>query len=138
MLLLRRERIRFVEVARRGNLEKAGIVVLSDSRTPTYMHMDGAHKLSDELRTAGTVTQLGGEHRCSLKFKAFVIETWLGERFQRPARHALATAWTSHGALRKANKRWRIEWLLALALRSRAAQILHPATIAPPAPAFTH
>ena len=86
--LLRAQRIRFVEVARRGHLEKEGIVVLSDSRAPSCMHMDGAYKLSDELRAAGTVPQFGGEHRCSLKFKAFVIETWLRERFQNPAKHA--------------------------------------------------
>lgn len=86
--LLRAERIRFVEVARCGHLEKEGIVVLADSRSPQCMHMDGAYKLSDELRAAGTVPQFGGEHRCSLKFKAFVIETWLRERFQYPARHA--------------------------------------------------
>ena len=86
--LLRRERIRFVEVARRGHLEKDGIVVLADSRSPDLMHMDGAYKLSDELRAAGTVPQFGGEHRCSLKFKAFVIETWLRENFQHSARHA--------------------------------------------------
>ncbi len=86
--LLRTERIRFVEVARRGHLEQEGIVVLADSRSPRCMHMDGAYKLSNELRAAGTVPQFGGEHRCSLKFKAFVIETWLRERFQYPARHA--------------------------------------------------
>ncbi len=86
--LLRAHQVRFVEVARRGHLEKEGIVVLSDSRAPASMHMDGAYKLSDELRASGTVPQFGGEHRCSLKFKAFVIETWLRERFQVPAKHA--------------------------------------------------
>ena len=86
--LLRTQRIRFVEVARRGHPEKEGIVVLSDSRAPSCMHMDGAYKLSDELRAAGTVPQFGGEHRCSLKFKAFVIETWLRERFRYFAKHA--------------------------------------------------
>lgn len=54
--LLRAERIRFVEVARRGHLEKEGIVVLANSRSPGRMHMDGAYKLSDELRSAGTST----------------------------------------------------------------------------------
>ena len=86
--LLRAYKIRFVEVARGGHLEKEGIVVLADSRAPACMHMAGAYKLSDELRAAGTVPQFGGEHRCSLKFKAFVIETWLRERFQHQARHA--------------------------------------------------
>lgn len=58
--LLRAERVRFVEVARCGHLEKEGIVVLADSRSPRSLHMDGAYKLSDELRAAGTVPQFGG------------------------------------------------------------------------------
>ena len=70
-----------MEVARRDHLEKDGFVVLADSNAPERMHMEGAYKLSDELRAAGTVPQFGGEHRCALKFKAFVIETWLRERF---------------------------------------------------------
>ncbi len=66
--------------------------MLADSRSPMCMHMDGAYKLSDELRAAGTVPQFGGERRCSRKFKAFFIETWLRERFQYPARHAFERA----------------------------------------------
>ena len=86
--LLRQYGVRFVQVARCGHLEKDGIVILGDSRQPEHLHTEGAYKLSDELRAAGTVPQFGGEHRCSLKFKAFVIETWLRECFTYPARHA--------------------------------------------------
>ena len=74
---LRAHRIRYVQVARGGHLEADGIIILSDTRSPREVHLDGAYKLSQELRAAGTVPQFAGEHRCSLKFKAWVIETWL-------------------------------------------------------------
>jgi hypothetical protein len=71
--------------------------------------------LSDELRAAGTVPQFGGEHHCSLKFKAFVIETWLNENIlgpvhtfgynaAEPAR--IYVKWNSFG-LRFARRRFR-------------------------------
>ena len=86
--VMREHGIRFVQVARKGHLEADGIVVLSDTRSPQHLHIEGAYRLSDELRSAGTVPQFGGEHRCSLKFKAWVIETWLRDYFPYPARHA--------------------------------------------------
>jgi len=87
--LLRKHRIRYVQVARRGHLEADGITVLSDSRQPDLLFVEGAYKLSDELRLAGTVPQYGGEHTCSLKFKAWVIEQWLTQHLNHhPARHA--------------------------------------------------
>jgi hypothetical protein len=85
--LLREHGIRFVQIARRGHLEADGIAVLADDRNPRRLHTEGSHKLSDELRSVGTVPQFGGEHRCSLKFKAFVIETWLRDYFPHPFRH---------------------------------------------------
>ena len=81
--IMRRQKIRFVEVARAGHLEADGIVVLQDTRQPYRLHPEGAYKLSDELLASGTVPQFGGEHRCALKFKAFVIETWLTEHFAK-------------------------------------------------------
>jgi hypothetical protein len=74
---MRASRIRYVQVARAGHLEADGIVVLDDTREPRKVYLDGAYKLSQELRAAGTVPQFAGEHRCSLKFKKFVIEVWL-------------------------------------------------------------
>lgn len=53
------------------------------------MFIEGDYKLSDELRAAGTVPQFGGEHICSLKFKAWVIEQWLTTHLREPVRHAL-------------------------------------------------
>jgi hypothetical protein len=87
---MRARSVRYVQVARAGHLEADGIVVLDDTREPRRVYLDGAYKLSQELRAAGTVPQFAGEHRCSLKFKKFVIETWIrqemdGERY----RHAL-------------------------------------------------
>lgn len=80
--LMRQHGIRFVELARRGHLEEDGIVVLQDTRSPVKLHPDGVYKLSDELLRSGTVPQYGGEHRCALKFKAYVIETWLAYEFR--------------------------------------------------------
>lgn len=81
--MLREKGVRFVEVARRGPYEADGIVVLQDTRNPQKLHPDGVYKLSDELLRSGTVPQFGGEHRCAMKFKAFVIEAWLAFEFQR-------------------------------------------------------
>ena len=85
---MRRHRIRYVQVARSGPFESDGITVLDDSRQPQRVFLQGAYKLSDELRRNGTVPQFGGVHRCALKFKAWVIEQWLEEHLRGPARHA--------------------------------------------------
>jgi hypothetical protein len=84
---LRDRGIRFVQVARAGHLEQDGIVVLDDSRKAEKLYIEGAYTLTQELMTAGTVPQFGAEHRCSLKFKAFVIETWLRENLPDSIRH---------------------------------------------------
>jgi hypothetical protein len=87
---MRSHHIRYVQVARAGHLEADGIVVLADTREPHAVHLEGAYKLSQELRAAGTVPQYAGERRCSLKFKAWVIETWLArELHAEPYRHAI-------------------------------------------------
>jgi hypothetical protein len=86
---LRAHGIRYVQVARAGHHESDGIVVLDDTREPYTVHLDGAYKLSDELRAAGTLPQYAGEHRCSLKFKKFVAEKWIEQEMAgEPYRHA--------------------------------------------------
>ena len=85
--LFRAHGIRFVQLGRAGHLEKDGIVVLDDSRNPQKVLADGAYTLFQELQSAGTVPQFGGEHRCSLKFKAFVIESWLEANIHERIRH---------------------------------------------------
>src|SRR5579863_585786 len=84
----RQHGVRFVQVARAGHLEQDGIVVLDDSRNPQRLYIEGAYTLTQELMTAGTVPQFGAEHRCSLKFKAFVIETWLRQNLGQRIRHS--------------------------------------------------
>jgi hypothetical protein len=81
--LLRSRRIRFVEVARAGEHESDGIVVFQDSTEPFIFHREGAYKLSQHLKLAGTVPQFGGEHRCAMHYKGFVIEHWLKYYFGR-------------------------------------------------------
>lgn len=86
--LLRRHNIRYVQVARHGHLEEDGITILSDTTQPDRLFIEGDHKLSDELRSNGTVPQYGGVHRCSLKAKVFPIETWLRDYYPHSALHA--------------------------------------------------
>lgn len=87
---LRRHQVRYVQVARAGHLEADGIKVLSDTRRPFEIHLQGAYTLQEELSAAGTVPQFSGERRCSLKFKAWVIESWLAQELcGQPYRHAL-------------------------------------------------
>jgi hypothetical protein len=86
---LRAHGIRYVQVARAGRHESDGVIVLDDTREPYTVHLDGAYKLSDELRAAGTLPQYAGEHRCSLKFKKFVAEKWIEQELAgEPYRHA--------------------------------------------------
>jgi hypothetical protein len=75
--LLREHSIRYVQVARAGAKEADGITVLSDTRQPELLYLEGDYRLSDELRSAGTVPQVAGVHRCSLKAKAAPLEFWL-------------------------------------------------------------
>lgn len=86
--LLRRNKIRLVQVARAGRYEADGIEVLDDSFHPDTLHIEGAYKLSDELLFAGTVPQFAGIHKCALKFKAFVLDQWLSHEDPGSYRHA--------------------------------------------------
>src|SRR5690349_7951977 len=52
--LLRAHRIRWAQVARTGPRQADGITVLSDTRHPTAVYLDGAYRLSQELAAAGT------------------------------------------------------------------------------------
>ncbi|MCG3146062.1 MAG: hypothetical protein HONDAALG_03867 [Gammaproteobacteria bacterium] len=87
---IRQRRVRYVQVARAGHLEADGVKVLSDTRQPFEIYLQGAYTLQEELSAAGTVPQFAGERRCSLKFKAWVIETWLARELSGQSyRHAL-------------------------------------------------
>lgn len=70
-------RIRFVEIARGGELEEDGIVILQDTCAPQRLHREGFYKLSEHLLVNGTVPQAASEHLCSLHYKVFVGEYWM-------------------------------------------------------------
>jgi hypothetical protein len=102
---MRAHRIRYVQVARAGHHEADGIVVLDDTREPRKVHLDGAYKLSQELRAAGTVPQFAGEHRCNLKFKKFVIETWIQQEMAgEDYRHAFGYNADEHRRVEKSER----------------------------------
>jgi hypothetical protein len=82
--------VRWVQVARAGASQSGGISVLDDSRAPSRVHLAGAWKLSDELRAAGTVPQVAGSRRCSLRAKGWVLDEFLRtEMGDRPYLHAM-------------------------------------------------
>ncbi|AWN24779.1 hypothetical protein [Streptomyces sp. NEAU-S7GS2] len=81
--LLREHGVRLVQVARGGPFEADGIEILDDSRSPTRLHKAGPWRLSDELRTSGTVPMLAhGRRTCSVKFKGSVIDRFIAADLQ--------------------------------------------------------
>jgi hypothetical protein len=74
---LREHHVRWVQVARAGATQAAGITILGDSRAPRDVHLDGAYKLSDEMLAAGTVPQVAGSRKCSAKAKGWVLDQFL-------------------------------------------------------------
>ncbi len=76
---LRASSVRTVQIARRGPRQADGIVALDDTRQPTRCFATGnGYTLYDELTSAGTVPQyVGGQRRCSLKWKGWPIDTWI-------------------------------------------------------------
>jgi hypothetical protein len=87
--LLREHGVRYAQVARGGPQEADGIRVLDDSRAPARLHMRGPWTLSDELRAGGTIPQRAGRRKCSLKFKGWVIDTFLRDETSGPYRHVI-------------------------------------------------
>lgn len=85
---LREAGVRFAQVARGGRLQAEGIVVLDDTDSPRQIHLAGAYKLSEEMTAAGTVPQTGGNRLCSMKFKGWVIDTYLEHHAPEATRHA--------------------------------------------------
>lgn len=76
--LLREHGVRFVQLARNGHLAADGITVLDDSRHPQRLHARGAWTLWEELESVGTVPQVAGTRKCSLRAKADVGDRWIG------------------------------------------------------------
>jgi hypothetical protein len=51
--LMRQHRIRYVQVARHGAKESDGLTILSDTRSPNKLYIEGDYRLSDELAASG-------------------------------------------------------------------------------------
>ncbi|MEU6355945.1 hypothetical protein ABZ896_42655 [Streptomyces sp. NPDC047072] len=74
--LLRRHRVRYIQVARCGPYEADGWEVLADSREPRRFVPRGRWTLMDELSLNGTVVQASGGNSCSLKYKGWPLDQW--------------------------------------------------------------
>lgn len=85
---MRAQEVRYVQVARAGNLKVAGYTVLSDTREPYRLHIEGAYKLKDELLEAGTVPAVQNR-RCSTKGKGRPNDGWLGDNVVGAFRHVM-------------------------------------------------
>ncbi len=74
--------LRYVQVARGGQSQEDGIVVLDDSTSPQRMFMRGPWSLSDELIAAGTVPQTAARsRRCSYRAKGWVLDQWAASEY---------------------------------------------------------
>src|SRR3712207_5950606 len=67
------------QVARAGPSRGDGISVLDDSRYPTRVFLEGHYRLQDELRSAGTVPQVGGARLCSANAKGWPLDSFIAE-----------------------------------------------------------
>lgn len=85
--LMAKHDVRYVQIGRTGPSTKSW-TVLSDSRTTAKLFIEGGgFTLGDELLNNGTVPQVGGTRKCSLKFKGDVLDPWIeqemaGESFR--------------------------------------------------------
>jgi hypothetical protein len=76
--LLRHHGIRWVQIARAANSSTAGIVILSDTRSPEVCYTAGAYTLGQELEAAGTVPEVAkGRRKCSQKSKGAPLDEWI-------------------------------------------------------------
>ncbi|MFF4777569.1 hypothetical protein ACFY05_32400 [Microtetraspora fusca] len=88
--LLTARGVRTVQVARAGESDTDGIVVLSDTRSPSRCHISGSYTLAKDMLTIGTVPQTGGKRLCSLQFKGWVLDQWIAQHTQgEPFIHAV-------------------------------------------------
>lgn len=77
--LLRKYKIRTVQVAKAGASQKDGYTILDDSRCPTELYIEGDYKLSDLLHSDGIIPLYSGGHICAQKFKGEVLDAWLAD-----------------------------------------------------------
>ena len=82
--VFREHRIRYAQIARAGMRDADGIAVLDDSREPRLMYLRGPVALSQEMVRAGTVPQVGGHRKCSLKWKGWPADQFLAREITGP------------------------------------------------------
>jgi hypothetical protein len=70
--------VRYVQIARGGPRKEDGYVVLSDSRRPQRMHMNGPYTLTDEYIATGTGPQYSNR-RCSQNVKGQPQDLWYAD-----------------------------------------------------------
>jgi hypothetical protein len=89
--LMRLHGIRYVQIARKGPSRAFdGYTVLSDSAAPAELFLDGAYKLGDEMNDNGTVPQVGGTRKCSIKAKGEPLDDFLADELgEAPFLHAI-------------------------------------------------
>jgi hypothetical protein len=88
--LLAANRIRYLQIARRGPAQADGIDILADSRAADRLHLIGAWTLANEMIDGATVPQVTGDRLCSQHFKGWPLDTVIGYITQgRPYRHVL-------------------------------------------------
>lgn len=76
--LMRAHGIRYVQLARGGPSRASdGYVILSNSDCPDELYIKGCYKLGDEMNDNGTVPQVGGTRKCSIKAKGEVIDDFI-------------------------------------------------------------
>lgn len=81
--LIRRNAVRYVQLCRAGQAKATGYVTLSDTRMPIQMYMRGPWRLSDELRSAGTLPSVRkGRRWCSDRAKGEVVDAWVRDHMQ--------------------------------------------------------
>jgi hypothetical protein len=96
--LMAEHKVRYVQVARAGQSDRSGYVVLSDSATDDEpwqrMHMVGPWRLSDEMRANGVIPQTARNRRtCSQRAKKMPLEGWIRDHLGgRPYTHCLGFA----------------------------------------------
>lgn len=85
--------VRFIQVARsqrHTTIDGGGIVVLDDTRNPTFLYLEGAYTLWGELTEAGTVAQASGARLCSVPSKGAALDPVIARITRgQPYRHVI-------------------------------------------------
>lgn len=74
--LMAANKVRFIQLARRGKFREDGVAILNDSTEPQQLHLAGCYPLSAEMIAAGTLPESSeGKRKCSIKTKGLPIDT---------------------------------------------------------------